>query len=255
MLDPKDCYHILNGDALADQFPPSMGQNIVVFRECLIEGPVQADSLSSFFENRAAHISDTYPEFSIADYYTHTVHPLDQLSSIAPTTPICLWFEQDLFCQTNFWFLVDYIQQQSKRNPLYWICPPEQTPWGFGGLDQTESEDTFRRGKILSRPDVFSQLWKAYQNKNLYSMLELAQNLEGVLPAVQAHVDRYPDDHRIPRPQQAILDIHKELETDDFAVLFRAFCERQSIYGFGDSQFKRLLDQMRLSGQLPSHSN
>ena len=86
-------------------------------------------------------------------------------------------------------------------------------------------------------------------------MLELAQNLEGVLPAVQAHVDRYPDDHRIPRPQQAILDIHKELKTDDFAVLFRTFCERQSIYGFGDSQFKRLLDQMRLSGQLPSHSN
>lgn len=251
MLDPKDCYHILNGDALGDRFPKSLGQNILVFRECLIEGPVQANSIESFFQNRAAHISTTYPGFSVADYYSDTVHQLNQLSSVTPTMPIYLWFEEDLFCQTNFWFLVDYMQQRGMRSPLYWTRPPGHTQWGFGGLSDTALEQAFQNSLNLKNPNQFSKLWTAYQENDLESMIELAQNLEGVFPAVQAHVDRYPDAPQIPRPQQAILDIYKELQTDDFAVLFRAFCDRQSIYGFGDLQFKRLLDQMRLSGQLP----
>jgi Holliday junction resolvasome RuvABC DNA-binding subunit len=36
----------------------------------------------------------------------------------------------------------------------------------------------------------------------------------------------------------------KELETNDFGSIFRAFNERESIYGFGDLQVRRMFDKL-----------
>ncbi|WP_211277476.1 hypothetical protein [Nonlabens spongiae] len=44
-------YHILNGDALKEQFPKTIPGKIIVGRECLVDGPVQGDSLSAFLSS------------------------------------------------------------------------------------------------------------------------------------------------------------------------------------------------------------
>jgi len=36
----------------------------------------------------------------------------------------------------------------------------------------------------------------------------------------------------------------KELETQDFGPVFREFTKRESIYGYGDLQVKRLFDEL-----------
>ena len=41
-------------------------------------------------------------------------------------------------------------------------------------------------------------------------------------------------------------DVYNELETDEFGAVFREFSRRESIYGFGDLQVKKLLDQIKL---------
>jgi hypothetical protein len=40
--------HILNGDALGDQFPKDLPGEILIFRECLIEGPKNVVEFESF---------------------------------------------------------------------------------------------------------------------------------------------------------------------------------------------------------------
>jgi len=48
----------------------------------------------------------------------------------------------------------------------------------------------------------------------------------------------------VDRPVQSLKEIKEELKTDDFGIIFREFSKREAIYGFGDLQVKRLLDEL-----------
>lgn len=43
---------------------------------------------------------------------------------------------------------------------------------------------------------------------------------------------------------QALQQIIDELGTEEFTLVFREFCKREGIYGFGDLQVKRLYDEL-----------
>jgi hypothetical protein len=74
-------------------------------------------------------------------------------------------------------------------------------------------------------------------------------NLKGKYPfipaAVEAHIARIPTENSPGRPRQTLLDIMKELETDEFGPVFREFCKLESIYGLADLQVKRLLKEIK----------
>jgi hypothetical protein len=46
------------------------------------------------------------------------------------------------------------------------------------------------------------------------------------------------------RPSQSLIAIMNQFKTEDFDTVFREFSKREPIYGFGDLQVKRLLDQI-----------
>ena len=48
-------FHILNGDSLSGQFPEEIPGEKVIFRECLVDGPVQADSEEVFWKIRKVY--------------------------------------------------------------------------------------------------------------------------------------------------------------------------------------------------------
>ena len=80
-------------------------------------------------------------------------------------------------------------------------------------------------------------------------MLKTARELENkypfILPAVEAHLERTPRDGSLGRPSQSLIQIMEELKTDQFGLIFQEFCKRESIYGFGDLQVKRLLNEIK----------
>ena len=41
----------------------------------------------------------------------------------------------------------------------------------------------------------------------------------------------------------------KELETEEFEPVFYEFCKRESIYGFGDLQVKKLIREIKKANQ------
>ncbi|NBC64259.1 MAG: hypothetical protein GVY07_01180 [Bacteroidetes bacterium] len=57
-------YQILNGDALKGQFPVRVSGEIIVCRECLVDGPVNGETLDNLFERRANFIANSYDRFS-----------------------------------------------------------------------------------------------------------------------------------------------------------------------------------------------
>ena len=63
-------YHILNGDALLDFFPESiLSGEIIVARECLVDGPQDGETLETFWETRSNFIAGEYGEEKISKLF------------------------------------------------------------------------------------------------------------------------------------------------------------------------------------------
>lgn len=98
-------FNILNGDALAHSFPEAKIQgNVVVFREALIEGDLSGNNLSDLWRSRARH-----HEVLEENYYQHVVKEIEKIFTAPDNSEFNLWFEFDLFCQVNMWFVISVI--------------------------------------------------------------------------------------------------------------------------------------------------
>ena len=126
--------HVLNGDALLDQFPEFLPGEKLVMRECLIEGPVNSPSLDAFYKDRIAFLKFEY-KATEEKYQTSTIEEFEKLTQLPNDVDINLWFEQDLFCQANLWFICAYLILHKKSNPVYLIMPRSFSSYGFGALN------------------------------------------------------------------------------------------------------------------------
>lgn len=243
----KKEYHILNGDALKEQFPEDIKGTLIIARECLIEGNVDGDTFDSFFNNRAQFISKNYGDTKEA-YLQNVKTEFQKILTLEPDSNVNLWFEDDLFCQVNFWFVIHLLSENKVQNNLFLVRPPKHTQYGFGGLNKQDLFAAYQNRTMIKHNKSISSLWLAYKNKN-WDLLKLtAKSIEDTYPfilaAVQAQLDRLPKDGKPGRPTQTLQKIMAEQQTKDFKKVFKEFSKRESIYGFGDLQVKALFDQI-----------
>ena len=166
-----------------------------------------------------------------------------------------LWFEYDLFCQVNMWFVISIINSLSIKKKVFavftsYLDRSNKQFWnGFGQANSNELRICLADRIPLNDADLqFGQdLWIAYKTGNLEELTVLAKNQSSAFPYLQevikAHVDRFPKDGSKGRPEKVIEDIVKNISTD-FHKVFEEFWKRESIYGFGDSQLKTLYDKV-----------
>jgi hypothetical protein len=249
----KKQYHILNGDSLKKQFPENIQGEIIVARECLVDGNVNGSNLEELFHTRAQFISNNYGGYSEQDYYKKTVPEFKKMQNITDNAAINLWFEDDLFCQVNFWFCINLLNQSNKNNSIFLIIPKKHSQFGFGGLDKSELVSIYENKLLLTDLDQLANLWELYQNHNLEQLLKTARELENKYPfiliAVKAHIQRIPTKGNLGRPRESLIQIMKELKSEDFGLVFKEFNKRESIYGFGDLQVKRLFNEIKNNRQ------
>lgn len=244
----KKQYHVLNGDVLKEMFPENIEGEIIVMRECLIDGDLYGQTQEVFFETRATFLSVNYGG-SIRDYYDKVVEEIDKIRNLPQDSEVNLWFEDDLFCQVNFWFVVHLLFQHRTTNSVYLIRPEKHDQYGFGGLSGAELQMVYKQKIGLKQLESIANLWSLYQKEDAQGLLKAALELETAYPfitaAVKAHIDRIPKGSDEGRPIRSLKAIIKELDTQDFGPIFREFNKQESIYGFGDVQVKRLLDQIK----------
>lgn len=245
----KKQYHILNGDSLLEQIPESIEGIRIVARECLVDGPVRANSLTEFYHLRANFLSDQYEVCTEEEYWKKTVPEINKILEIPDDGDINLWFEDDLFCQVNFWFTINLLGHAGKTNALYLVRPTELTPYGFAGVNESELISLFNNKTQLTETDKLSRLWDAYKADDMDELLGLSVHMENTYPfiknAVKAQIARISTNGKPGRPKQSLLEIMKALDTDKFGPVFREFCRREYVYGFGDLQVRRLFDELQ----------
>ena len=245
----KKQYHILNGDSLKDQFPKGIEGKKIIARECLVDGNVKGDDLSEFYRNRAQFISGTYSGYSEKGYYEETVTEFKKIQDIQGDSEVNLWFEDDLFCQVNFWFVVHLLLESGINASIFLIRPEKHTQYGFAGLSESELNTIYRNRIALTQLEKIASLWKSYQNDNTEDLINTAKELASlypfILPAVEAHIERIPTGKNPGRPAHTLISIMNELETNEFGPVFMEFSKREYIYGFGDLQVKKLFDEIK----------
>ncbi len=240
-------YHILNGDALKNRFPAKIEGSVIVVRECLVDGPVAGWEISELFTIRAEFINREYSDSRSGSYQDLVINEFAKIAGIPPHAEINLWFEYDLFCQVNFWFVIYWLNQHHMQSNMFFIQPTSDLDYGFSGMQDDELFEAFHNRQKISAQDsdALGSLWTMYQNNHTEEMMRIAKHLYPDFPfliqTINAHIDRFPYGKDPGKPIRTLHAIMSELDTKDFALIFKEFSKREPVYGFGDLQVRRLL--------------
>ena len=246
-------YHILNGDALVDRFSAAGLQGeVIVTRECLIEGDLSGDTLDAFYQARANYLAATYTEVQ-KSYFDEIASEFEKLTAAPNPSEFNLWFGYDLFCRTNMWFVISLLQSLPIKKQIFVVYPSYLKggeiwqDFGWAGPEQLllcYNNRTALTGKDLQ---LASELWQAYRNSDLAELSQLSKQPSDAFPYLQevcqAHIDRFPDHSGKARPERVMEELLEGIGKD-FPAVFNAFFKREGIYGFGDLQVKRIYDKV-----------
>ena len=125
--------HLLNGDATLAVFPSALPGFRAVWRDIMVEGPAVDDGAArgAWLGPRLGVTPDEYERGWRAGQGT--------LARAADDDEIILWFEQDLFCAVNLWFVIARLPPTA---PAWLVFPPLTAT--FAGLG-TLSAPSFSR--------------------------------------------------------------------------------------------------------------
>lgn len=243
--------HILNGEHLATQLRTSgLADALIVWNECLVDGPVEVTASPAFWAQRSAFIATHYAA-APDDYAVKVLAEYDKLAALPVTAEVHLWFEHDLFCQVNFWFLLAQLAGRGWQGRLWRVAPQRPADadmWrGFGGAEAADLRAALAARVPIHTDDLLrgQALWRAFASGAHVELLALCELDSAVFPHLrevcQAHVDRFPA-QGLGRPQRVLAGLRAELG-DDFGAIFAAFTRQEGIYGLGDSQVMTMLKE------------
>ncbi|HVE58626.1 MAG TPA: DUF1835 domain-containing protein [Pyrinomonadaceae bacterium] len=238
--------HVLAGDALAGDFKNcAIEGEIVVCRECLVDGAVKAANLEEFWQTRAEFISDAHGA-DREEYFSGVASEFEKLKNLASAeAEINLWFEYELFCQVNLWFCLYLLRESGAK--VFRVAPVvrrEEEIWkGFGGLESIDLEKCFAERARFTAEDILlgADLWKAFQAADYQTLERLSETESKCFPYLKevcrAEIEKNS------RPKKILEGIIATGKTD-FAEIFREFSARAGVYGFGDSQVRKILAEI-----------
>ena len=214
-------------------------------RECMIDGPRDfSQGVEVFFKARAAFIYEQFGrELSYKEY---VVSQFEKMHEIPDEGVICFWFEDDLFCQANFWFLMYYLKYHKAQKFL--VRSGDSSPYSFAGLSDKGILEAFKQKKELEAEDL-STLWKLYEADDKNGVEALSEVFFEEHPfikaAFEAHFDRLASGQSFGKPKETLKEIGTELGFEDFGKVFREFQRRVPIYGYGDLQVQNMLKELK----------
>jgi hypothetical protein len=244
---------LLNGDCLAEQLKGAeLPLERIVFREALVSGPLLGATWEEFWETRIGFLTQNYGA-TIQEVQEKTVADLEKIRSLADGTELSLWFEDDLFCQVNLWFVLNLLSE-SHNIKVYRVFPPESSQankWrGFGDACAAALAQAYESKVPFNSSDLAlgKNLWEAYCLGDGDQLAALSKSVSPCFrhleEVCQAQLDRISEDPNERRPEKVILELLAKGITD-FETLFSQFSEREGVYGFGDLQVRELLDSIK----------
>lgn len=246
--------HIHNGDCSAETAKQSTipGEHFA-WSEALIDGPAPTNvSEAEWHKLRAAHLSESYG-VDANDTEDGLRAQEDKLKSYPEHDEVVLWFEQELFCQVNLLYLLDWFSQSElgkTRLSLIFVGEFPGVPnfHGLGELTPEQMASLFpaRQEVTPAEFELATKAWAAYRSSDPTEIERLLETDCAAMPflkqALRLHLERFPFVRNgLGRIQNKGLEfiqngLHK------FSEIFPRFANEERFYGLGDSQFWNALN-------------
>ena len=245
----SEIVHILNGDSLSEIFPDSIVGEKIIFREMMMEGPVQGDNLLSLIEYRMQYFLEAY-RVPNGQYKSLTVSEFHKMVNINTEATVYLWFEYDLFCQINMWCAIHLLTKWNDVTDIRVVYPGHDDWMGFARSDQHLLSNQYVHAITISAEDVsmIHRLWDAYRNKNWDFMESLKSYSSTAFPRqseiIQLQLDRIPKYGKEGKIHSTINNLVAKYGKEDFGRIFQTFSKEMGQYGMGDMQVKRIVDML-----------
>ncbi|MEY8758239.1 DUF1835 domain-containing protein [Chryseobacterium tongliaoense] len=247
----KKTFHITNGDYLAEDLKKtSIAGEIIVCREALISGPLQSDSIDHFWEIRSEFVSEEY-EAGQQSYYKKVVPEFQRILDIPENADVNLWFEDDLFCQTNLWFCLSLLSEKKNIRVfrVFPQIPDGEDHWkGFSLSDSHALEESYRLKTEFGEEDIRlgAHLWDAYKNQDKSQLHQLSENqpvgFRYLKEVTDAYCNTFPENTSLTNPEVFVKNL-AESGIRDFNIVFKEFQQKFGIYGYGDFQVKNMYNK------------
>ena len=237
-------YHVLPGDAQVEDFRKTgIEGEVIIFREAFVSGPIDSTDLDEFWEQRARFILSEYGDDEIAFQET-VADEILKISDVGSDDEINLWFEFELFCSVNLWYCLSKLKGTGAK--VFRVAPVNLEPddlWkGFGGHGPNELQTAFDERVEMTPDDVATgdQLWDAFGRRDWLKLHKLGEYRSAAMPFLKEVTEAAAEIDVLPK------QIVREIKSEGRATLeevFPEFRERAGVFGFGDLQVERLMNE------------
>ncbi|MFC4411208.1 AraC family transcriptional regulator [Chungangia koreensis] len=214
----KDVLHILNGQAMYEEFEDGKllgDSDYVPFNEAMcVHTTTNFVFDQKFIETRAFGHHD-----SVENYRKKVIEPLDNLIN-KQYEGIVLWFGEDMFCQMNVLTLLAYLEQSGYDRNVY--------------LNSFQ-EDVFKVSQTELTLGNYSSVYEdVLINHHKPSIV--------LLPIMDRAIDLYLDMLKEENAVVQYISDHKELPE---SVLINRLFIRFPDLGYGDVQYRELINKIK----------
>ncbi len=249
--------HITNGDSFTERLKTlDFKGDIITWREMLCEGRTETNVGSeSFWKTRFEFLNKNY-KVSKSWFIEKTLKEYRSLCNHKQQNQIVLWFEYDLFCQINLLAVVSWLKANRKYAEISLVCSGKEDEsdklYGLNELTNEQLQKLYDNKVILNQDDIeyADYIWQLYCSDNPIRLENLTDfgdfQFEYLSDAIQAHLKRFPTiKNGLNNVENHVLNLSLEYKPKSKRELMGTILRNQGIYGFGDSQFERVISKLK----------
>ncbi len=249
--------HITNGDFLTKRLKSlDLKGDIITWREMLCEGKTLTSVGSeSFWKTRFEFLNKTY-KISKSRFIEQTLKEYRSLCSHKQQDQIILWFDYDLFCQINMLAVISWLKTHRRHAEISLVSSVSlkegETPKSLSEMEDHELLSIYGLRKSLTQDDIeyADYIWQLYCSNNPIRLENVGdyQNyqFDNLANAIAAHLKRFPSIRNgLNDVENLVLKVALEQHPDSKKELLSLILKNQGIYGFGDTQYERVLTKIK----------
>jgi len=249
--------HITNGDNFTQKLKKlNLKGDIITWREMLCEGKTETNVGSeSFWKTRFEFLHKNY-RVSKSWFVEKTLKEYRSLCNHKQQDQIILWFEYDLFCQVNMLAVLSWLKTHRRHAEISLVCSGNEDEtdrlYSLSELSDEHVLKLYQNRTILSQNDIeyADYVWQLYCSDNPIRLENLTDfknyQFTYLEDSIQAHLKRFPTiKNGLNEVENRILELSVEHTPKSRKSLLGTVLQNQGFYGFGDSQYERVISSLR----------
>ena len=249
--------HITNGDSFTQRLKKlKFKGDIITWREMLCEGKTETSVGSeAFWKTRFEFLHKNY-NVSKSWFVEKTLKEYRSLCNHKQQDEIILWFEYDLFCQINMLAVISWLKTHRRHIQISLICTGYEDEsnhlYGLNELSDDQIQEQLKSRVTLSQNDIeyADYVWQLYCSDNPIRLENLSDfdmyQFTYLEDALKTHLRRFPAiKNGLNEIENRVLQMALESKAPSKKALMGALLQDQGWYGFGDTQYERILKNLR----------